>query len=444
MLALLAWFVTSLVARSVAKGAWIATIGIIAFWTVTPILSVWTKEPSGGWMWVLAAMAAGFLTVRKWDPPTKAINRFALVLLLVSGSFVLIKSIRPSIERGSVVSTKGPSPDIFFLIVDGYGRDDQLQRVMRFDNTPFVTALEERGFLVARKSNSNYCQTALSLASTLNLAWIQELLPNGTTNRGDLSALVDRPRMVQNLRARGYETIAIGTGFPGFTFDGFDLVITEPEAVSYFENTLLAMTPIRLSNRFGDSQYSQKRRSLEHGFAVLQRLGKPTAKPRLVFAHVMAPHPPFVFDAEGRSLQPLGPFGFWDGSDFMTHVGSSDSYREGYVGQLKWLNSKLLETIDKLKVGSIIIIQGDHGSKLGLDQDVLKKTDLKEVFGNLAAYRVPQPVRAKLSEGTTPLNAIRAIMGFVTGTDFPDLPDKSYYSPYSRPTEFVDVTDQVR
>ena len=52
-----------------------------------------------------------------------------------------------------------PLPDVYYVILDGYTRGDVLGEVYRFDNEPFLSALEERGFVVARESYSNYPAT---------------------------------------------------------------------------------------------------------------------------------------------------------------------------------------------------------------------------------------------------------------------------------------------
>ncbi len=444
LLGCIVWILSSLISRSIDKGALIASAAFVGFWSFGPLFERWEPAAVWGWISVSLCMVLAVLSLRKWEPPTQSLNRFGILLVLVATASVIVRASKPAIEAAAPRAVAAHTPDIFFIIVDGYGRTDQLQRVMHFDNSPFIAELEKRGFLVANKSNSNYCQTALSLGALLNVDRIQNLIPEGTTDRAKLSLLVDRPRLVRDLRARGYETIAVSTGFPGFSFDGFDLVIKDVEDITYFEATLLAMTPIQMPVGVATSQYTQRQHALKRGFAELRALARPTAKPRFVFAHVLAPHPPFVFTASGQPVQPKGVFGYWDGSDYMTHIGTPESYREGYVEQLKWVNGELLSTLDQLSEGSIVIVQGDHGSKLGLDQDVISKTDLQEAFGNLSAYRVPPPVRAQLSEETTPLNAVRAIAAFVTGQKLPTLPNRSYYSPYNRPTEFVDVTEKVR
>jgi tRNA(Ile)-lysidine synthase TilS/MesJ len=53
--------------------------------------------------------------------------------------------------------------------VDAYGRSDVLKDLYDIDNNDFIRYLKEKNFYVAEDSHSNYNQTRLSLASSLNM-----------------------------------------------------------------------------------------------------------------------------------------------------------------------------------------------------------------------------------------------------------------------------------
>jgi hypothetical protein len=91
----------------------------------------------------------------------------------------------------------------------------------------------------------------------------------------------------------------------------------------------------------------------------------------------------------------------------------------------------------------VILIQGDHGPKGHLDQDSSAGSDLNEVFGILSAYRVPPEVRTLLYPGITPVNSFRAILDGLFGEHLPFLPDKSYFSPWTKPLSLEDVTGRL-
>ncbi len=59
-------------------------------------------------------------------------------------------------------------------------------------------------------------------------------------------------------------------------------------------------------------------------------------------------------------------------------------YRDGYAGQATYLSKLILaavaEIIKKSPKPPVIIIQGDHGSKLRLDQELVEKDGPQRVF----------------------------------------------------------------
>ena len=54
-------------------------------------------------------------------------------------------------------------PTVYYIILDGYARQDVLQEKYQIDNTPFIDFLKQKGFYVAEQATSNYKSTALSL-----------------------------------------------------------------------------------------------------------------------------------------------------------------------------------------------------------------------------------------------------------------------------------------
>ncbi len=78
----------------------------------------------------------------------------------------------------SSFSTAGlRSPDIYYIILDGYERDDMVLRDYHLDISGFIHQLEGIGFYVPLCSQSNYDNTALSLSSSLNMNTIDQILP---------------------------------------------------------------------------------------------------------------------------------------------------------------------------------------------------------------------------------------------------------------------------
>jgi phosphoglycerol transferase MdoB-like AlkP superfamily enzyme len=196
------------------------------------------------------------------------------------------------------------------------------------------------------------------------------------------------------------------------------------------------------------SQYDSRRIMLHAAFANLEKLAVPVTQPRFIFAHILAPHPPFVFDADGKSVRSKDmTYSIVDGDHFYQNGGTPQEYATGYAGQVTYIDKLVLKAVDALQKNSrrppVIIIQGDHGSKLRLNQELLEKTDVNECFPNLNAFFVPKEVRGKLYDNITPVNSFRILFNTLFQDNFAKLEDRSYYSGWSSPFRFTEVTKRI-
>ena len=84
---------------------------------------------------------------------------------------------------------KNNMPDIYYIVLDMYASSDVLKDVFGYDNSSFTDFLEERGFYVAYNSRANYPVTYLSLASSLNMGYVNRLTHNLGEESRDRSIL---------------------------------------------------------------------------------------------------------------------------------------------------------------------------------------------------------------------------------------------------------------
>ena len=114
-----------------------------------------------------------------------------------------------------------------------------------------------------------------------------------------------------------------------------------------------------------------------------------------------------------------------------------------YGNQLRYLNEKLKVVIDSIRAGSsqppVIIIQWDHGSGSRLGLHSLEGTYVRERFSILNAYHQPGVEGDVLYESISPVNTFRVVFNHYFGTSYPLLADKSFYTPFLRPYDFVPV-----
>ena len=342
-------------------------------------------------------------------------------------------------------------PDIYYIILDAYGRQDVLKKYYGYENQPFLSALEQRGFFVANRARPNYGQTIESISSSLNMTYLDKLVERvgvKSTNLSELTAMVDKNAVAAFLRQHGYKFVSISTGFGLTSTPSADVFLggksSTTSNVDPYEGLLMDLTPLALLPRTNQTLFDQHRASILAGF---DNLGKAARLPyrKFVFAHILVPHPPFVFGPNGETTDSKGrPYSLADGSDWM-HRGDREEYRTRYIDQLKFANSRMLGAIDtilaKSRVRPIIIVQGDHGPRQFLDWRSLKNTDVRETYGNLNTFELPDGQASKVFyDSISPVNSFRLLFNHVFDAHYKPLPDRSYYSTLDLPFKFTDVT----
>ena len=63
-------------------------------------------------------------------------------------------------------------PDVYWIALDGYPRQDVLQQFFHFDNSPFVASLRSLGFTVYDRARVNFPETIFSISSTTSMAFL--------------------------------------------------------------------------------------------------------------------------------------------------------------------------------------------------------------------------------------------------------------------------------
>lgn len=341
-------------------------------------------------------------------------------------------------------------PDIYQFVLDGYGRADALDRGFAFNNKPFLQALKSRGFVVESHSRSNYAQTEQALASELNGEYLSKLLPSvdqNSRNRSLLTGLIRDNAVARAIQAQGYDYVTISSGFPQFNRDSARKDLSDPVKLSLAEQVLLYQTPesgLRLSSRY---LHQEHRDLVNHAFDAAATLPA-SGTPKYVLVHVLAPHPPFVFDRNGGPVEPPHLFGIWDADLYVNVIASKAEYTTGYPEQLQYVNQRIIHTIDQILASSktppVIILQGDHGPRRDHSMATIDHTDASQSYENLVAILAPQSVRKNLRDDMSSVNIMRAVISGLFGSKFEKLPDQSLYSTWEHPYSYIDVTKRVR
>ena len=353
-----------------------------------------------------------------------------LVLFLVRLPSTASKTlIQPVIASEVNRPSPGEHPDIYYIILDGYGQADMLNNVYGYDNSAFIKSLEGLGFVVPGASRSNYPYTVLSLNSSLNMQYLDDLSAAvGDSNEWWLAKdTLDHNLVRAFLEQKGYRTVFIASGFDYTDFrDADEFIKPYPLMLNNFDSSFLRFTNLSGLGNMGHlipyPSYSTYRQIIRAGFDALPPAAS-EAGPKFVFAHITAPHPPFVFDQAGNPINPNYPFTL---SDKMLEIMDIPTYKQSYVSELQYINSETIKTITAILANSptppVIILQGDHGPGLFLGKSAAD-TCMVERFSILNAYYLPGKNSDPVPQTITPVNTFRMIFNDYFSTDFALLPD---------------------
>lgn len=91
----------------------------------------------------------------------------------------------------------------------------------------------------------------------------------------------------------------------------------------------------------------------------------------------------------------------------------------------------------------IIILQGDTGSGVPRPADYPADRSRLQHMAILNAYLVPEDCQKALYPQITPVNTFRVVFGECLGADIDLIEDRSLYSTYQDPYEFVEVHSEL-
>ena len=477
-LTLALWLLVTVMLRDVRRAALIVSLFLLLFFSFgigyLELTAVLLGESASSSIEVPAALltvwtlvfSLGTYAFVKTDQdlrnPTTIVNVVAGCLVLTCVIQIGVGQQRaPRVEPGDVYATDtgaGPTvyadvdslPDIYYIILDGYARSDVLQEVYDLDNGEFLESLEARGFYVASECRANYSQTLLSLASSLNLTYLDELVSRiGADHRGTgpVLEMIRDSAAAQLLEQHGYSTVAFASGYAGTELRTADRYLAARWYPDEFQVALINMTPIPfIAQPFYDMHDWHRERILytfEH-IADASEIDGPT----FVFAHILAPHPPFVFGRHGEEIDPEYQFVLADGSHLVGNRGfTREEYIHGYREQLLFINTKVTAAVDAILSRSdrpvVIVLQGDHGPGSMLDWESAERSNLEERFSILNAYHLPGDSEAGLYDQISPVNTFRFIFTAYLGAEYARLEDESYFSTDGCQYAFQSVTDEL-
>jgi hypothetical protein len=356
----------------------------------------------------------------------------------------------------SGIETSGDQqPDVYFILTDAYARADTLKEYFGYDNSDFIRSLKSMGFLVASQSVGNYPTTSLVVNSMLNMDYVANengmmMMPNG--DRLKLAGRINDNVVGQLFQSMGYQIYTIRS-------TGLYIQIAGAKDSAHltswwwpnddFERALFETSVLPLLFKKLPGKMFSDRERVDFVFAdVLRKITRPG--PKFVFAHIMAPHQPFIYNRDGSYTKGFNPA-------FGSVKGLPETI-SAYRDQVHYLNSLLENMISEILSQSatdpIIVLQGDHGLRLtryskgveGSRTDEFNGTCPRELLTNLNAMYLPgDKGRKNFYDSISSVNTFRLIFDSYFGGNYGFVEDHAYVPRYSeKDATFTDVTQTSR
>jgi Sulfatase len=382
-------------------------------------------------------LAISFFCLKRTNSPlhrlTKLLNLLLAIYLLVDLSWIVIKAISPDQDKLSVYNFDDKHhyktcdtcsrPDIYFLLFDEYGSSLSLKERYHFEND-LDQFLQTKGFSIQTLSKSNYNFTPFSMASILNMSYLQGIKNAEAITVEDYArcnSLIRNNEVIRLLDAEGYEIINYSifdlAGHPSMVKQSFlplkTKLITDRTLFPRIKKDMGWL----LAKTFPFSLFMKKdilkTRNNNNRFInlVKQSVSVKSPRPRFIYTHLYMPHKPFYYDKAGNERN----------TDQLYKESNADMSPATYLGYLTYANSRIRELISTIQQGNpaaAIIVMGDHGFRLN---DMPGTSGY--LFTNFNAVYLPGQKQDLLYPAITGVNQFRVIFNQLFHQSLPLLKD---------------------
>ncbi|MFL5770975.1 MAG: hypothetical protein ACJ765_12940 [Chloroflexota bacterium] len=465
------YVVLRILLRDTLRAAVLTSLGIAAFFlfghaeNLLATVRLTEGKVLAGWLVLIAIAAVAILRTRRdLGRLTLALNVVSIVLI---GNLALTIGLAfrasgaaspPGIAAEprptSSASTPNAAPeqlrDIYYIVVEDYGSRHTVLDTLGLPDTGQFEWLAAQGFHVLPETRSNYGRTPLSIASSLNMKYLDDLAAELGPDWGDygpLTELVRRPAAARYLQERGYRYLQLGSQFRLTSISSIADVNPVFRDTSDFAGVLYDTTILpAIVHRLGlDDGRDGRRKNFDAFEWQLQQVSELTAQPgpKFVFIHLFLPHHPFIVDDDGDYVP--------------TDVDSRRTRREQQATQWGVVDAEVRAIVEPLLAGNdatdpVIVLSTDEGPNpdgmptVGGDLAWGSATDaeLDQKFSIFAAYYLPGVDASALYPTMSSVNGFRLIFNLYFGADYGLLPDRSWiHRDKHHPFDLTDVTSRL-
>lgn len=341
------------------------------------------------------------------------------LVLTATGELQKIKTgIAQEVAEEKVLQASADLPDIYILIFDEFASPVTMHDIFGYDHHGFVHELERKGFFFARNSKTKFPYTHLSIPGIMNHEY-----PEESVSRTESLLIYNNNRTFRFLNQADYQIFFLD-GWGGFEYT-FNIPVAEfvcfydtsyDPYYRFDEFTYLLMGQSMLTSITDKwMQPNANHYFLGHHYFLDYIKQFPdrlriSGYPRLLYAHVMAPHLPYVFDRDGNFN--VNPTNYWE----YRHL-DPEKLRELYFEQYLYISGQILEITEAILQNShrppVILLFSDHGPRLesaGVAEEEHHHRVLNAVY-------FPDGQYEDLYDTISPVNAMRVLFNkyFDTG-----------------------------
>lgn len=304
------------------------------------------------------------------------LNMLLCILMLFDAAWLTKKILqRPSAnhyeEEFAFRCDSCTKPDIYFLVFDEYSSSTALKEVWNYDNSDLDTFLLNKGFKLLTHSRSNYNFTEFSIASTLNMDFLNIPTPAACTlqDYNRCFEKINSNRVCSVLSKMGYDVVNNSIfdlqNISSQVKDGFLPLKTKLISSQTFTGRVFRdLIPHLLVGRFKIEWLSKylfhttHRNNQKIIVETVKEASTNSTKPKFVYSHIEMPHSPFYFDKHGRDRS----------IEEMINIDIT-SYLD-YLPNTNEVIKKIVPHIfDHSKRPFVIVLMGDHGFREGQTKD---------------------------------------------------------------------------
>lgn len=301
-----------------------------------------------------------------------------------------------------------PKPNIYFMLFDSYASSVSLKERFNFIN-PLDNFLVKKGFRIQMNSRSNYNLTPFSMASILNMSYVENLQHPLQLKPADYLACnlaIRNNGVIGFLEASGYDIINHSffdlKGEPTKAKKSFlplkTNMITEHTLYARVERDmgewLLQRAPFKYFRKLPWQAFEDN--NLLFLNQTLQTARQKSSRPKFVYTHVYIPHRPYFFDRHGRRK-----------ADSTIVKEFFEMNIDGYLNYMLYGNShieKIINTIQQHDPAAIIIFMGDHGHRVKSGESFPR-----HFFSNMNAVYYPDGDYGLLYDSISGVNQFRVV-----------------------------------